>query len=167
MDLLWPRLLAIVLVGSLAGFTSLALQTPPQSVNAGVYTEQQATRGQAISRARCASCHGNTLGGQSGPPLAGDDFLSSWSTQPLLELANKIRRTMPKDNTPRLTAQETADVLAYILQTGKFPAGRTELAMDDAALKQCAFPAQAVAPPKASVAAQLPSLPSAGNVAQV
>ena len=167
MDLLPRRLLGIVLFCSLAGSSSLALQARVQSISAGVYSEQQAVRGQAISKARCASCHGDTLGGRSGPPLAGDDFISNWSSQPLLELANKIRRTMPKDQTPRLTAQETADVLAYMLQVGKFPSGRAELLMDDAALKQVSFPAPVVQPRAPAVAAQLRSLPSAGNVAQV
>jgi hypothetical protein len=92
--------------------------------------------------------------------------VAAWDKDPLLELANKIGRTMPKDNTPRLTAQETADVLAYVLQVGKFPSGRTELVMDDAALKQVRFPASAATPPKPPDAAG-PSLPPSGTVAQV
>jgi hypothetical protein len=104
-----------------------------------------------------------------GPPLAGSDFLADWSAQPLLELANKIRRTMPKDDSERLTPQQTAEVLAYMLQVGKFPTGRTELSPDDAALKQVSLPV--IAAPKApAVAAQTPTLravPAYGNVAQV
>ena len=167
MVLLRRRLMKGLLVCSLTVSSSLALQSRTQSVSDGVYTEQQAMRGQATYKTRCSSCHSDTLGGRTGPPLAGDDFVANWETQPLLELANKIGRTMPKDETPRLTPQETADVLAYILQASKFPSGRAELLMDDAALKQVNFPAPAVARPNAPVAAQLPSLPPAGNVAQV
>jgi mono/diheme cytochrome c family protein len=167
MALLRQRLLGIVLVCSLAGSSSLALQSA-QSVSDGVYTGQQATRGQALYQGRCSSCHGPALGGRTGPPLTGDDFLADWETQPLLELANKIGKTMPKDDTGRLTPQETADVLAYILQAGKFPSGRAELLIDDAALKRVNFPARAATAPKAPpVAAQLPSLPASGSVAQV
>src|SRR6202051_272519 len=107
MALLRQRLLGIVLVCSLAGSSSLALQSLAQSVNDGVYTAQQATRGQTLYQGRCSTCHGPMLGGRTGPPLAGDDFLANWETLPLLELANKIRRTMPKDDTDRLTPQET------------------------------------------------------------
>src|SRR5207253_2011789 len=136
--------------------------------NDGVYTSQQATRGQTLYQGRCSTCHGPMLGGRTGPPLTGDDFLANREKQPLLELANKILRTMPKDDTGKLTPQETADVLAYILQAGKFPSGRAELLLDDAALKRVNFPARAVIAPKApSVAVQLPSLPAAGSVAQV
>jgi hypothetical protein len=75
---------------------------------------------------------------------------------------------MPKDDTARLTSQEAADVLAYILQAGKFPSGRAELVMDDGALKQLVFPARAAASPRTTEAAsQLPSLPPSGSVAQV
>src|SRR6516162_8536533 len=136
------RLTEVMLLCLLAGGSSLSSQTPARSVADGVYTDQQAVRGQAIYRARCSSCHADNLGGRSGPPLSGDDFAATWSAKPLLELANKIRRTMPKDDTARLTSQEAADVLAYLLQAGKFPSGRAELAMDDAVLKQFVFPAR-------------------------
>jgi mono/diheme cytochrome c family protein len=157
-----------LLVFLLAGVSSLSSQTPVRSVADGVYTEQQAVRGQAIYRARCSSCHADNLAGRSGPPLIGDDFAATWSAKPLLELANKIRRTMPKDDTARLTSHEAADVLAYLLQAGKFPTGRAELTMDDAVLKQFVFPARTVASPRTIEApSQLPSLPPSGSVAQV
>ena len=88
----------------------LAGSSMAQNVTSGVYTEQQATRGLALYKARCTTCHGDGLVGRSGPPLVGADFMATWSTQPVLELANKIRRTMPKSepvDTPKLTAQET------------------------------------------------------------
>ncbi len=162
------RLINVMLLCGLVGPASLSSQTPPRSVNDGVYTEQQASRGLAMYKSRCASCHGDNLAGRSGPPLTGDDFATTWSSQPLLELANKIRRTMPKDDTARLTSQEAADVLAYILQAGKFRSGRAELTMDDAALQQLVFPAHTVTAAKTSdVASQLPSLSASGSVAQV
>jgi mono/diheme cytochrome c family protein len=160
-------ILGLVLASSLAGSALLALQTQAQSVSDGVYTTPQATRGQALYASRCASCHGANLAGRSGPPLTGDDFLANWETQPLLELANKIDKTMPKDETPKLTPQQSADILAYILQFGKYPAGRAELTMDEAALKRVNFPARPGAPPKAAAATQQPALPVQGNVGQV
>lgn len=165
--ILGRRLLAVILLCGLAGSTSLSSQTPGRTLSGGVYTDQQATRGMATYKARCASCHADSLAGRSGPPLTGDEFAANWASRPLLDLANKIRRTMPKDDTPRLTTQEQADVLAYILQAGKFPGGRAELIMDDAALQQVTFPAHAATASKTDNASQLPSLPPSGSVAQV
>ena len=168
MALPWRQLLWTVLACSLAGSSLLALQPQAQSLSDGVYTEPQATRGLAVYRSRCSTCHGNNLEGRTGPPLAGNDFIANWETQPLLDLADKIRKTMPKDETDRLTSPQAADVLAYLLQVGKFPGGRAELLMDDAALKKVSFPARVAAQPQvAAVAGPLPALPPAGNVAQV
>lgn len=143
------RLLKIMLAGlllcSLAGSVVFALQT--RTVNDGIYTDQQAMRGDALYQKRCLACHGANLAGRTGPPLTGEDFLANWGAQPLLELANKIAKTMPRDDTDPLKPQEAADVLAYILQMGKFPSGRAELALNEAALKNVTFPGR-TAPPR-------------------
>src|SRR5215475_8474018 len=146
MTSLWRRLLRIVLTCLLAGSGALALQIG-QTVNDGIYTDQQAMRGQALYQRRCSACHGANLEGRTGPPLTGDDFLSNWDTHPLLELANKILKTMPKDDTDPLTPQESADLLAYILQSSKFPSGRVELILNEAALKGVTFPRPAATQP--------------------
>ena len=160
------QFVGLLLISLLGGSFLAALQQQAKSVNDGVYTAQQATRGQAVYAARCASCHAPTLAGGTGPPLVGDNFLANWETQPLSELANKIHRTMPKGESERLTAQQAADVLAYMLQAGKFPAGRADLVLDEAALKQVAFPAPAVARSR-TASAQMPTLPPVGNMAQL
>jgi mono/diheme cytochrome c family protein len=157
--------IGIALISLFAGSSLLALQTRSQSVTDGVYTDPQAARGQTVYTARCASCHAPNLSGRTGPPLTGADFIANWNTHPLLDLANKIGRTMPRDDTPRLTSQETADLLAYILQAGKFPSGTAELRMDEAALKQVNFPPPAAKP--AAGPSQVTSLPPVGTVAAV
>jgi hypothetical protein len=43
---------------------------------------------------------------------------------------------MPQDDPGRLSRQENADVLAYLLSFNKFPAGKVELAHDTEILKQ-------------------------------
>src|SRR5262249_44507501 len=133
------RLVRIVPACLLGGSVALALQTG-ETLNTGIYTDQQAIRGQTLYQKRCSTCHSANLAGRTGPPLTGDDFLSNWDTQPLLELANKILKTMPKDDTAALTPQEAADLLAYILQTSKFPSGRAELIWNEAALKTVRIP---------------------------
>ena len=138
----------------------------PRSVGDGVFTDPQAARGQAVYRSRCASCHGTALDGRTGPPLTGADFLANWQPQPLVDLASKVRNTMPKDESPRLTRQETADLVAFMLQSAKFPSGQAELQTDDASLKNLSFPA-GTAPAKAAAPTSQPTLPASGNVAQI
>jgi len=139
-----------------------------QTVRQGVYTESQARRGQSLYKESCSSCHGEKLEGVLGPALVGDDFISDWAKQPLSELFGKIRNTMPQDAPGKLTAQQTADILAYILQAGKFPTGRADLGSDAAALKLIGWPADSASQPKAVAAANSgPSFPPAGNMAQV
>ena len=160
------RFVGALMAGSIAGSSLLALQQSVRNVSDGVYTTEQAARGQGVYTARCANCHAPNLAGRTGPPLVGDGFLANWETQPLLELANKIHRTMPRGETERLTPQQAADVLAYMLQAGKFPSGKTELVLDDTALKQVVFPAPAGGRTKAA-AAPMPVLPPGGNMAQL
>ena len=166
----WSRIQG-VLICAIATIPLLAMPSPQRRVTDGVYTAQQATRGQAIYRARCASCHGNALEGRSGPPLAGKDFLAAWDKEPLVELANKVHRTMPKNDATRLTPLESADTLAYMLQVNSFTPGSAELVMDEAALKQVSFPATspaaAATPAAAGAASGTPALPPSGTVADV
>jgi S-disulfanyl-L-cysteine oxidoreductase SoxD len=139
----------------------------PQNVRQGVYTDTQAKRGQTIYNDRCSSCHGEKLEGRLAPPLTGDDFTYDWAKQPLSELFGKIRNTMPQDNPGKLSPQETADLVAYILQSAKFPAGRSELGSDEAVLKQITWPADNAGPAKPAQAGNAPTFPPAGNLSQV
>ena len=111
---------------------------------------------------------GIRLGAVWGPPLAGADFVGNWDTQPLSEVFDKIRNTMPQNEPGKLTGQQTADIVAYILQAGKFPAGRSELGADEAVLKRINWPPAIPAQTRpALTATQTPSFPPAGNLAQV
>ena len=102
----------------------------------GVYTAAQAKRGEAVYLKQCVLCHGATLAGDDGPPLAGQSFLEVWDTLPLSDLFDKIQNTMPDDAPRTLTRPQVADVVAYVLQANQFPAGRAELDAGDAALRQ-------------------------------
>src|SRR4051794_11068214 len=77
---------------------------------------QDATRGAALYKQQCVSCHGERLEGRSGPPLSGGDFKSRW---PTAELAAKIKNTMPANAPGKLTATESAALAAYIQQSGQ------------------------------------------------
>src|ERR1051326_6660356 len=104
----------------LAGFGrlfSLAVDAgQPRSVNAGVYSAAQASRGEEIYRAQCAECHGRVMEGAIGPPLVGQEFLANWSERPLAEVVDKIQKTMPFEKPGSLSKPQSADLTAYILQ---------------------------------------------------
>lgn len=99
-----------------------------RSVWDGVYTADQAKRGEASYKTGCSSCHGETLkGAGESPALAGMAFMSNWSGLPLADLYERIRRTMPQDNPARITRQQKIEILAYLLSMNKFPSGNTDL----------------------------------------
>ena len=111
-----------------------------------MYSAAQAARGEQIYRAQCGNCHGAAMEGAVGPPLAGQGFLANWSARPLAELADKIQKTMPFEQPGSLSRLQSADLVAYMLQAGKFPAGPVELG--DSALALVVMPI--VAAPAAS-----------------
>jgi cytochrome c553 len=86
---------------------------------------QDATRGGALYKQQCVSCHGDSLEGRSGPPLTGGDFRSRW---PTADLTDKIRNTMPLTSPGKLTAGQAADLAAYIQQAGGPAAASTATA---------------------------------------
>jgi len=137
-----------------------------RTANDRVYSDAQAGRGRTLYQEKCATCHGDALEGEVAPPLTGSAFLAVWGAQPLSELSGKIRNTMPAKDPGKLTPSETAELVAYILQAGKFPSGQNELGADDAGLKSIMLAAakpQAVAP----ATSQALVFPPAGNLAQV
>ena len=116
---------------------------PRSSTRDGVYTEAQATRGQASYQKSCASCHGENLNGSGAatPPLLGPDFTDMWSGQTLDDLFERIQTSMPADTPGKLSRAENADIVAYLLKANHLPAGKTDLSTDAAALKQIQFEA--------------------------
>ena len=109
----------------------------PRSVWDGVYTEEQAKRGEPLYRQKCASCHGDKLtGGESAPPLAGGQFLSNWNGLTLDVLFERIRLTMPSDNPAKVGRLPKADILAYMLSMNRFPPGKIELQYKTELLKE-------------------------------
>ena len=101
---------------------------PTKSVWDGVYTEEQAKRGAPLYSEQCASCHGPELmGGEMAPPLATGDFISGWDGLTVGDLFERIRISMPQNAPGSLSRQQNADILAFVLSKGNFPAGTTEL----------------------------------------
>lgn len=117
-------------------------QAAPTSVLDGVYTPDQAKRGEQLYGQYCASCHGPALtGGEMAPALVGGDFATDWIGLTLDDLFERIRVSMPQDSPGSLSRQQNADVLAFVLSAGKYPAGTSELPREAEVLKTIKFEA--------------------------
>lgn len=101
----------------------------------GVYTEEQAGRGEGLYRENCSMCHGLNLAGTVlAPALAGPAFTAKWNRRPLSMVFDVIQTRMPLNLSGHLSPQQNADVLAYMLKRGESPAGSRELAPTPSAL---------------------------------
>jgi quinoprotein glucose dehydrogenase len=122
----------------LAWFTAAALGVlAAQQITVwdGVYTREQADRGEKIYGERCARCHGDTLQGiESAPGLVGPTFYNNWEGETLDALFERMRSSMPLDRPGSLTRAENADVLAYMLRAAEYPAGTNALDAQGGAL---------------------------------
>jgi mono/diheme cytochrome c family protein len=120
---------------------TLGAQTS-RSVWDGVYTVEQAKRGEPLYAQHCGSCHGTTLeGGEMAPPLAGGAFNANWNGLSIGDLVDRIRISMPQNNPGSLSRQQCADIVAFMLGAGSFPAGASELPRELEAMKQIKFEA--------------------------
>ena len=136
-------LVVVVWMGAAAWLTATAQQaSPTRSVWDGVYTAEQAKRGEALYAQNCAACHGNALeGGEMAPPLSGGAFNANWNGLTMGDLSERVRISMPQNNPGSLSRQQCSDILAFMLSVGSFPAGTMELAREAEVLKQIAFEA--------------------------
>jgi S-disulfanyl-L-cysteine oxidoreductase SoxD len=112
-----------------------------QSAGGGLYSADQAHRGEDLYKKQCTACHGEALDGVGPyPPLSGDEFLSKYAGQPALTVYDMIQKLMPATAPGTLTRPQAADLLAYILSFNKFPAGKTDLPNDEESLKNLTVP---------------------------
>jgi len=108
-----------------------------RSVWDGVFSADQAKRGQARYNELCSVCHGQNLeGGESAPPLAGGDFLANWNTLSVGELFDRTRSTMPQSKPGSLSREANAEILAYLLSANQFPAGKEALPQSSEVLRE-------------------------------
>jgi mono/diheme cytochrome c family protein len=96
----------------------------------GVYTTEQAARGQVVYDRQCSTCHGWDLAGRNARPLTGETFFRSWGEDSLSSLYTVVHDSMPRNAPGTLTDQEYLDIVAYLLQRNEYPAGSRELTRD-------------------------------------
>jgi HupE / UreJ protein/Cytochrome C oxidase, cbb3-type, subunit III len=107
-------------------------QTAPaaeESTMSGVYSPPQAVRGEETYMGLCVSCHPAAM-------HTGATFKTTWGGRPVSDLFSAIKDKMPKNEPGTLTPEETAQLVAYLLKLNEVPAGKTELPVDNEALKR-------------------------------
>ena len=116
------------LLVAMLGMAAAALAQQSRTVWDGVYSDEQAARGETLYGERCAKCHGDTLGGvEAAPALTGTTFYSNWEGEKLEALFDRMRMTMPQDKPGSLSRAQNADILAHMLHVGGYPAGPNAL----------------------------------------
>lgn len=121
---------------AVASFSATA-QEANKTVWEGVYTEQQAKRGQQTYLEKCAPCHLDTLQGDGiAPALVGSDFLSRWSDLTLGQIFGTIQTSMPQDDPGSLSPETYVDVISYLLKMNETPPGDMQLPADADKLNQ-------------------------------
>jgi S-disulfanyl-L-cysteine oxidoreductase SoxD len=85
----------------------------------GVYTAEQAGRGQETYAQVCAACH--PLDWYKGASM------KSWEGATLMGLYDSMATTMPQTNPGSLKRREYVALLAYILSLNELPTGSDEL----------------------------------------
>jgi mono/diheme cytochrome c family protein len=139
------KIAAVTILGLAAiglSYSTLRAQES-RSVWDGVYTNDQAKRGEALYKQNCAMCHGESLEGEDeAPALSGGGFLSNWAGLTVGDLFERIRTSMPFNKPQSLNRETVAAILSYILSANKFPAAGTELPSQTEVLKQIRLDAE-------------------------
>jgi mono/diheme cytochrome c family protein len=92
-----------------------------RSVQSGVYTGEQATRGEELFSVRCTACH------NLGEFNASSGYLVGWNGQSVDSFFDLVRATMPEDNPGELDRGQYADLIAYIFLINGLPTGDAEM----------------------------------------
>jgi mono/diheme cytochrome c family protein len=118
--------------------TSLLHAQETKSTSSGVFTEEQAKKGEAAYQRVCASCHGADLHSTEAeaPDLTDGAFKFGWQGKTVAERFETIRNTMPPGQRGSLDDQAYLDIVTYILRFNNVPAGKQALQPDINMLKQ-------------------------------
>ena len=109
--------------------TAKAVPSSALTTLTGVYTDQQASRGESIYRNMCLACHDDS-------DHTGAVFKQNWDTRTAFDLFETIRTTMPNDDPGRLPREDYSSIVAYLFKVNRMPSGKKPLPADSLGLKQ-------------------------------
>jgi mono/diheme cytochrome c family protein len=142
---------AFLVPSLLIGFATVAFAATTASPGPSAALPGDPAKGQQLyNQSGCSSCHGASLGGGIGPPLAPiknlGDTKDPLDPQYLIDTITNGKSgvggfgVMPvKGNAPQLTAQDIKDLAAFIIEQNSIPAGERPLSPSDLAKSTIAW----------------------------
>jgi cytochrome c len=120
-------------------------QGQEQSTSSGVFSNEQAKRGETAYNANCVTCHGAELRSTDReiPHLSDKSFKFGWIGKTIAEKFEYVRDKMPPKEEHSLSDQVYLDIVTYILKFNNVPAGDRELKPDLEILKKITVAAPA------------------------
>ena len=121
------RAMGVLFVGTVSTVVIAAQGAKPTgpTVWDGVYTDAQADRATGIFSQSCERCH--TLTSEGTRPLSGDKFWEGYTQKTVGDLLNFVKTNMPNGQGGSLPGPTYNDLVALILKSNGFPAGKTEV----------------------------------------
>jgi hypothetical protein len=117
-----------VLIALLLAGLFQAPQTDRQTIWSGVYTAEQAARGEVQFQMQCAECHAGDLDPRTTTSrLVGERFMDRWREEKVSYLFNFVSTSMPRRAPASLTEAVYLDIISYLMRTNNFPAGKEPL----------------------------------------
>jgi alcohol dehydrogenase (cytochrome c) len=131
------------------------------------YTQAQAELGRGLYAQHCQGCHGADLsGGSASRPLKGRPFYSHWAAGKTLQSLYKyMRASMPPGAAGTLTADDHANLVAFLLSQNALPAGAQPFPTDEAAMLSYRMPFRGDTSGGLALEMKLPPWPVAPNPA--
>ncbi|GAN61409.1 hypothetical protein ACI01nite_22870 [Acetobacter cibinongensis] len=130
----------VVLGGLLLVAVTPVHAAPRAGLATASYTQEQAARGAETYKEACALCHGASLGGAFDTPALKGRFVANWAGAPLRDLFDYMQRAMPLSAPGTLSAEDNADILAFLLQENGVKPGKKPLPAESAALTHVQLP---------------------------
>lgn len=111
------------LCGLLLTLLASCAEQEPTSTLDGIFTTEQASRGEGLFNTHCVRCH-------SIQEFSGPAYETIWAGVPLSALYLRIANTMPLDQPGSLGTTEATAITSHILAANGMPAGSEPLGGD-------------------------------------
>ncbi|MCP3713042.1 c-type cytochrome [Paraburkholderia sp. CNPSo 3274] len=124
-----------------ASYQRAAMHTPGAFIkvsattggNAPAFDHEQVEHGQHLYSESCAKCHGAQLEGITAPALSGPAFAPAANSHLTIGgIYQYMSTNMPADRPGKMTDQEYADLMAFLLYTNGYDAGNAKLTAETA-----------------------------------
>src|SRR5688572_24314718 len=123
--------LAILLIVPAAMLIATQKPDPsPQNVWNGIYTADQARRGQAEFEKSCTACHENDVTEDPAARFKEEPFIKRWRDYDVESMFTFIKETMPRRKPRSLPDDVYQDIITHLLQLNNFPTGTQELMLE-------------------------------------